>query len=174
MNPYARLGVEAEISNLDLAILQDVGYNIALKENIFRFYNNKTGTHFYTANIDEKNSVKANLAQFSYEGVGFQTDATAQTGNAVYRFYNPSKNSHFYTINEGERDSVIKNLPAYNYEGEAFYGYKNNAAGNHEALYRFFNTATGTHFYTPNTTERDNVMATLPSYKYEGIAFYIE
>jgi len=170
----SNVGVEYNISNLDLSILQDIGFNIAFKENIFRFYNNSTGTHFYTANIDEKNSVKANLAQFSYVGVGFQTDATAQTGNAVYRFYNPSKNSHFYTINESERDSVIKNLPAYNYEGEAFYAYKNNAAGNHEALYRFFNTATGTHFYTPNTIERDNVMATLPSYKYEGIAFYIE
>jgi Repeat of unknown function (DUF5648) len=38
-------------------------------------------------------------------------------------------------------------------------------------VYRFFNTQLGTHFYTANTAERDNVINTLPQYKYEGSVF---
>lgn len=38
-------------------------------------------------------------------------------------------------------------------------------------VYRFYNTATGTHLYTMNTAERDNIQKTLPQYSYEGVAF---
>ncbi|HEX5783149.1 MAG TPA: trypsin-like peptidase domain-containing protein [Burkholderiaceae bacterium] len=40
------------------------------------------------------------------------------------------------------------------------------------AVYRFYNTATGTHFFTGSATEKDSVIANLPTYKYEGVAFY--
>jgi hypothetical protein len=40
------------------------------------------------------------------------------------------------------------------------------------AVYRFFNTATGSHFFTGSATEKDSVIANLPTYKYEGVAFY--
>lgn len=39
-------------------------------------------------------------------------------------------------------------------------------------VYRFYNTAKGTHFFTGSAAERDYVMASLPSYTYEGVAFY--
>lgn len=39
-------------------------------------------------------------------------------------------------------------------------------------VYRFYNTASGTHFFTGSAAERDNVIATLPSFNYEGVAFY--
>jgi hypothetical protein len=38
-------------------------------------------------------------------------------------------------------------------------------------VFRFFDAATGAHFLTSSTAERDQVIATLPSYHYEGIAF---
>ena len=38
-------------------------------------------------------------------------------------------------------------------------------------IYRFFNTQTGTHFYTSSEAEKDNVMATLPHFKFEGNVF---
>ena len=38
-------------------------------------------------------------------------------------------------------------------------------------VYRFYNTATGAHFYTNNALERDFVIATYPVFKYEGPAF---
>ena len=86
--------------------------------------------------------------------------------------YTPPDN--FYTISDYERDFVRQNLSNYQYEGQVFYAYDNNSSGDHEALYRFFNTATGTHFYTASVVERDSVVANLSSFKYEGIGFYIE
>ncbi|WP_199229709.1 matrixin family metalloprotease [Azospirillum sp. TSO22-1] len=39
------------------------------------------------------------------------------------------------------------------------------------AIHRFFNTQTGFHFYTASTTERDNVLQTLPQFRYESQPF---
>ena len=41
-----------------------------------------------------------------------------------------------------------------------------------QAVYRFFNTATGAHFYTNSTPERDSIISNLPNYRYEGVSFY--
>ena len=38
-------------------------------------------------------------------------------------------------------------------------------------VYRFFNFATGTHFYTANAAERDGVMDTIDSFDFEGPSF---
>ncbi|WP_326543102.1 trypsin-like peptidase domain-containing protein [Pseudorhodoferax sp.] len=39
-------------------------------------------------------------------------------------------------------------------------------------VYRFYNLSTGAHFYTMNTAERDYVIASYPSFLYEGPNFY--
>lgn len=39
------------------------------------------------------------------------------------------------------------------------------------AVYRFYNTQGGFHFYTDSLAERDQVIRTLPAYQYEDIAF---
>ena len=39
-------------------------------------------------------------------------------------------------------------------------------------IHRFFNTATGAHFFTPNPGERDFVIASYSWFKYEGIGYY--
>ena len=39
------------------------------------------------------------------------------------------------------------------------------------AVYRFYDTITGTHFYTANQAERNNVINNLPQYNYEGASF---
>ena len=44
--------------------------------------------------------------------------------------------------------------------------------GGRTAVYRFFNSSTGAHFYTPSAGERDFVIATYPVFKYEGTSFY--
>lgn len=41
-----------------------------------------------------------------------------------------------------------------------------------QPVYRFYNTATGTHFFTANQAERDFVLVTYPALAYEGPAFY--
>lgn len=39
-------------------------------------------------------------------------------------------------------------------------------------VYRFYNSATSAHFYTPSAAERDYVVANFPTFAYEGVAFY--
>ncbi|KJR42179.1 Peptidase M10A and M12B, matrixin and adamalysin domain protein [Candidatus Magnetoovum chiemensis] len=40
-------------------------------------------------------------------------------------------------------------------------------------LYRFYNTASQSHFYTVSSQERDNIIAALPQYRYENTAYYV-
>jgi hypothetical protein len=46
--------------------------------------------------------------------------------------------------------------------------------GAHEELYRFFRADNGTHFFTTSEAERDSIMASLPHYRYEGVAYYVD
>lgn len=140
----------------------------------YRFYNTANGVHFYTMSEQERAWVQANLPHFTFEGQGFFAVSTsAASVRPVYRFYNTRSGAHFYTINPDERDQVIANLSAvFNYEGIAWYGSTVGGPG-WFPIYRFFNTTTGTHFYTAAPTERDSVIKTLPSFNYEGIAYYV-
>lgn len=88
----------------------------------------------------------------------------------VYRFYNLKTESHFFTFDENERDSIIANLPSFRFEGGGMYGYTNNAVDGCQELYRFYNEATGRHFFTASESERDFVLDQLLSYRFEGLA----
>jgi len=91
----------------------------------------------------------------------------------IYRFYNTQTGAHFYTASEAERDNVRQTLPQFSYEGNS---YDSNAvvgqSAGATAVYRFFNTTTGTHFYTASEAEKDSVLATLPQYSFEGVSYY--
>lgn len=91
----------------------------------------------------------------------------------VYRFYNIATGTHFYTTNAMERDYVVANFPSYIPEGTAFYAATQPAPGGALApVYRFYNEWSRTHFFTSSEGERDYVLATYPSFHYEGIAWY--
>ena len=47
------------------------------------------------------------------------------------------------------------------------------SAGSRVPAYRFYNSQTSAHFYTTSITERDNVIANLPQFNYEGPAFQV-
>ncbi len=38
-------------------------------------------------------------------------------------------------------------------------------------VYRFFNTVAGGHFFTTSAAERDQVIASMPQYRFEGTGF---
>lgn len=139
---------------------------------IYRFYNTKTGTHFYTVSAAERDSVRAKYPQYSYEGIGFYADAS-QSGSTtpVYRFYNTKTGAHFFTVSAQERDQVRAKYAQFSYEGVAWY--VNGAAGGAASpMYRFYNVQTETHFYTISGTERASVIAKYPQFHDEGIAYY--
>ncbi len=93
-------------------------------QQVYRFFNRDSGTHLYTISEVEKESVEANLSNFSLETESFFAYTEQQPGTIpIYRFYNSDTGAHFYTPSEIERDSVLENLPNYSSEGIAYYAF---------------------------------------------------
>ena len=141
---------------------------------VYRFYNTKTGTHFYTISGTERDTVLNNYPQFAYEGAVFWA-YTSQQGSTspVYRFYNQSTGTHFYTQSETEKNYVIATYPVFIFEGPVYYAPPTNDLGGSTALFRFYNSKTGAHFYTTSPDERDHVLNTWPWFAYEAVAYYV-
>ncbi len=141
---------------------------------IYRFYNVRTGTHFYTPSLSEANSVLANYANvFRYEGIAYYTRAS-KNSQPLYRFYNRSSGSHFYTASVDERDRVIAVYSnVFTYEGETYKVTPAAEAGK-TPVYRFYNARNGSHFFTASAQEADAVIAQwYDVYRFEGPAFYL-
>lgn len=162
----------------------DVAYNVALKNwlapaapassrtAVYRFFNSKTGTHFYTANASERDFVIRSFPEFSYENIAFYAFADAGSGrDPVFRFYNSTSGAHFYSISTVERDSVIANLPQFRYETISWYAQAGSGNGT-SPIFRFYNEKTGVHFYTINVAERDFVIQSYKEFRYEGPIYY--
>ena len=90
---------------------------------LYRFWNKKNGTHFYTASEAEKNDVLSRLgAVYRLDGIAYFVSSTATNAIPVYRFYNVRLGTHFFTASVAERDSVMARLGAvYRFEGIAYY-----------------------------------------------------
>ncbi|WP_323797118.1 hypothetical protein [Nisaea sp.] len=140
---------------------------------IYRFFNTESGVHFYTSSTVERDNVISNLPVYTYEGVAFSVSESDATASSVYRFLK-SDNTHFYTISDLEKWTIQTSNPSYQLEGVAYEAATVSNSYNDTALYRFFNTQTGTHFYTVDTNERDSVLENLPQYSYEGVAYYVD
>jgi hypothetical protein len=99
--------------------------------------------------------------------------------------------AHFYTASSQEKDDLIKISQGQQSQGKQvdwiFEGQATNFKVSSDPLinykpgeieqilspvYRFFNPLSGTHLYTINPVERDEVFTELPHYKFEGIAYY--
>lgn len=140
---------------------------------VFRFYNTLNGAHFFSADVGERDNVRANIPTLAYEGPAFMVSPTAGTNlSPVYRFFNRISGVHFYTISEQEKASVLTNAN-FVFEGIAWYARQaNNPSAETTPVYRFFRRSTGTHLYTINAAERDTIIATLSNdYIYEGVAY---
>jgi trimeric autotransporter adhesin len=139
---------------------------------VYRFYNNDTGSHFYTISEAEKDLILQTLPQFIFEGSGFYAFQLPQNGAMpVYRFYNLSTGYHFYTISSEEKDYIIGTLPQFLFEGPAFYVPAPVAYGA-MPVYRFYDLNTDSHFYTISEAEKDDIISSNPQMVFEGVAFY--
>ena len=144
------------------------------REDVYRFFNQETGVHFYTASEVERDNIIENLPNFSLEGTSYETidplTGSSDT-NVVHRFRNQNTGVHIYTIDEAERSFIAENLSNYEYEGEVFAAYTSQVEGT-IPIHRFYNSQLDAHFYTPSEAERESVENNLPNYDYEGIAYY--
>lgn len=102
------------------------GINTANPSNtvaLYRFFNKKNGSHFYTISTEERDNVIAKWPTiYTYEGPAYGVSVNPENATTVYRFFNKKNGSHFYTTSAAERDNVIAQYAAiYNYEGIAYY-----------------------------------------------------
>jgi len=100
------------------------------RRDVYRFYNSRSGVHFYTPDSAERdnvisksyvagttfNSLQAKPGSgdlltggwgYTYEGVAYQ--ALESQGTALHRFYNADKGYHFLSTSADEANNVIKN-----------------------------------------------------------------
>lgn len=141
---------------------------------VYRFYNVRTGAHFYTASETERDLVIQRWPNiYTYEGVAYSFNG-APGSVPLHRFYNRVSGAHFYTASEEERLLVIARWSnIFTYEGVAYYVSTAAGAGK-TPIHRFYNVRTSSHFYTASETERDLVIARWPSiFTYEGVAYYV-
>jgi len=142
---------------------------------VFRFYNLKSGTHFYTADLAERDNVIATLGKtYHYEGLAYTIDTSIPANKVpLYRFYNMRTGTHFYTASEAEKLNVVATMSStYHLDGVAYTVSSYNTSAT--PVYRFYNVRSGTHFYTADEGEKNRVIADLGAiYRLEGPAFYI-
>jgi hypothetical protein len=117
------------------------------QEATFRFFDTKSGGHFFTASADEAAQVRASLPSFVEENVAWMAPDKGTDTVDVFRFYDTKTGDHFFTTSAEERDIVLKTLPSYHYEGVAFEAFANEGASGTAVLERFFNVQTGQHHY---------------------------
>ena len=105
------------------------------------------------------------------------------TTDEVHRFYQFEKGFHLYTTDDVEIDYVREKSASgelsYQYEAEKFRVLSDDKDAltgatleGVEAVYRFFNTETGSHLYTTDEVEKVYIEENLPNYNSEGIKYY--
>lgn len=145
------------------------------KAPVYRFYNLKNGSHFYTRSETERYTVITKWPTvYRFEGPAYSLETTDPANSMpLYRFYNRRNGSHFYTPSESEKQTVMARWGStYSFEGVAYY--VSLTPEGCSPVYRFYNTRNGSHFYTISAYERDMVMAKWPTiFTYEGIGYYV-
>jgi hypothetical protein len=121
-----RADVQAKLSST--YTLEGVGYALdtsatANDTPLYRFYKPGDGVHFYTADVAERDDIRARLgASYRYEGEAYKVSLTSTGTQPVYRFYNLKRGTHFFTVDPNEVNDIITRLGAtYRFEGIAYY-----------------------------------------------------
>ena len=89
---------------------------------VYRFFDTRAGTHFYTSSSTERDTIIGDRPDLTFEGTSFYEHLSAQPGDAaVYRFFDSVNGTHFYTSNEAERATILADRPDLKPEGVSFY-----------------------------------------------------
>lgn len=112
------------------------------------------------------------------DGHGGELVALTPKTIGVYRFFDTTLGTHFYTSDAGEAATVLANRTDLTPEGPGGIGLQAVAVSasdpNAVAVYRFFDTIHGTHFFTASATERDGLIATRTDLTYEASSSFYE
>ncbi len=139
---------------------------------VYRFYNLRNRSHFYTSSATERDTVIAQWPDvYRYEGIAYTINGmNSANSTPLLRFMNCDNQAHFYSMSYEERQLILVTWPQWWYEGPAFSVSK--AYG--IPVHRFYNRNSASHFYTTSAEECATVQQRWPQvFTYEGIGFYI-
>lgn len=101
------------------------------------------------------------------------SDAAPAGGIAVYRFFDRAAGTQFLTASAAERDTILATRPDLISEGVGLGAANGTDDGSNAVpVYRFFDTTSGTHFYTSSKSEHDELLVSRPDLVSEGTSFY--
>ncbi len=158
---------------------------------VYRFYDTKYGTHFFTASESEKDGlVDPNSPNYrpdlKEETNGFgaidPTSGSDPNDVTIYRFLDTKYGTHFFTASETEKNGLLDpNAPTYRPDlvlepSSSFLEHAVAEAGD-IAVYRLFDSVHGTHFYTGDQGEYNSITTPgtssyRPDLQSEGISFF--
>lgn len=140
---------------------------------VFRLYSPTVRHHIYTTDVNEVNVLRSN-GNWNYEGSAYWVKSTSNCSadESVYRFYSERLKVHLYTMDENEK-SVLQTYPpdAWRYEGVGFCAARTNQAST-RPVYRFYSDQLGSHLFTVDENEKNELMKSPGTWRYEGIAYY--
>jgi hypothetical protein len=97
---------------------------------VYRFWNRKDDSHFYTISESEKDKLVTRFSEtWVFEDIAFYAFPPGQPlpGGVmpVYRFWSPKTGAHFYTMTESEKDKLRTQYSpsVWTYEDIAWYAY---------------------------------------------------
>lgn len=94
-------------------------------------------------------------------------------GLPVFRFFDKTNGTHFFTASQSERDAIVSSRADLQLEGVGLNSLNaSTQPSGATAVFRFFDSIHGTHFYTASQAEKDAVAATRADLKFEGVGFY--
>jgi hypothetical protein len=137
---------------------------------VFRYYDVRTGDHFYTTNLNELGGgtlTSTGTMGYRFEGIGFFAfDSQVANTIPVFRYFHRGTSDHFYTTNfnelrNGDRDWTLENRAA-------FFVHSTQINGSVPVL-RFYNGRD--HLYTKNPNEFFPDARSM-GYASEGTAFF--
>lgn len=142
---------------------------------VFRFFDVTHGTQLLTQDAVERDTILNTRLDLRYEGVGLHAVDPAHASPStvdVYRFFDTNNGTHFMTSSVSERDGVLASRPDLLFEPSSTMLEHASAQTGDSAVYRFFNSTNGAHFFTADAGERASILSTRPDMSFEGIAFY--
>lgn len=133
---------------------------------VARFWDSQAGSHIFTADQTEKNSLGSNPQRFVNEGFEFVSE-----GDTMLQRFRNSRGGFFYASNPGEIN-FVQTLQEWMPDNPTtpIRVYSSQVAGT-SPVFRAFNMDTDGHFYTidPNQAAFAN---DLPNFMGQGVSFY--
>lgn len=135
------------------------------QHNIYRFYINPTNSHFFTADLSERDYL-ISTGKYKYEGVAWKGVFPANS-KPVYRLYSSKLGEHLFTTDIGEKNALVTS-GKWNLEGTSHFA-NTSSVGN--AVYRLYSTAMNRHFWTSDVNEK-NFLVNNRGFISEGIGWH--